>query len=65
MRHFCSECGDEVAIPKGTEKLAQKIKVVCDECVDDMEGTRFGDFFERVPDGTEKDLHGDDDQGAN
>ncbi len=56
MKYFCCKCEDEVTIPKGAERMATKIKIVCDECVEDLEGTRFGDFFEEEVD-EEDNLH--------
>jgi len=58
MKYYCFSCKDEVTIPKNTENMAQKVKIVCDECIDTMDGTLKGDFFFEGED--EDDLHDND-----
>lgn len=42
MRHYCDKCEDEVFLSNmsvSAAKLVGKVKVICDECVDGIDGT--------------------------
>lgn len=45
-KHYCSICESEVELPKGTEKIATVLSVICEDCVEDVPGERIGPLFE-------------------
>ena len=63
LTYSCVKCGDQVSLPESLATKAEKIKVVCEECVDHMEGERAGEYF--IPevddeDEEDEDIHDND-----